>query len=112
MAPSLRQARRPATADVPRSNHRRRWLTGVLFAALFIASAGALGHAEQMPEILLLAPGYLVQAWLFERHWALGGLGYRITVIGVSALVWTALLLGIVGLGRRVGRRLRGRRDA
>jgi len=41
-------------------------------------------------------PGYLVQAWLFEAHWALGGMGYALTMITVSALTWTLLLLGLL----------------
>jgi hypothetical protein len=35
---------------------------------------------------------------LFERHLALGGFGYQATMVGVSALVWTLILLGLTAL--------------
>jgi hypothetical protein len=43
-----------------------------------------------------------VQAWLFERHRALGGFGYAATMVGTSALVWTLILLGPTALISRV----------
>ena len=46
--------------------------------------------------LLLIAPGYVVQAWLFEAHRALGGVGYALTIVTVSALAWTLLLLGLL----------------
>ena len=60
-----------------------------------------------VPGLVVIGPGYLVQAWLFERHWALGGAGYVATMIGVSTLVWTAV---IVTLAVVIGRLVRLRR--
>jgi hypothetical protein len=71
-----------------------------LFASLAAAAAFSLDRMDSLPAVMLVAPGYLVQAWLFQRHLALGGLGYDVTVSGVSALVWTAIILG-VGAGVR-----------
>ncbi|HEV2750715.1 MAG TPA: hypothetical protein VGV12_09365 [Gemmatimonadales bacterium] len=82
-----------------------------LAAALFVVTAGAsaagLDHMDSLPALLLIAPGYLVQAWLFERHRALGGLGYDVTIITTSAIFWTALFLGIFVAGASLLRRLR-----
>ena len=64
---------------------------------------------DNLPAYLMIAPGYLVQAWLFERHLALGGFGYEATMVGVSALVWTLILLSLLGLIRLVRRSLRRR---
>ena len=61
---------------------------------------------------VIIGPGYLVQSWLFERHHALGGVGYQVTMVSVSALVWTLIIGGFVGVGRLVGRSVRGRRAA
>jgi uncharacterized membrane protein len=58
-----------------------------------LPSALALRHMDNLPAFILLAPGYLVQSWLFERHRALGGIGYQATMVGVSALVWTLIIL-------------------
>jgi hypothetical protein len=63
-----------------------------------IAATVALTHMNNLPAYLMIAPGYLVQAWLFERHLALGGFGYQATMVGVSALVWTLILLGFTAL--------------
>ena len=60
-----------------------------------VASAVALTHMDNLPAFIVIAPGYLVQAWLFESHRALGGIGYRVTMIGVSAVVWTVLILSL-----------------
>lgn len=77
----------------------------VLFAATAAAAALSLDHMDGLPALLVIAPGYVVQAWLFERHHALGGLGYRLTMIGASAVFWTLLLLGIAVVCKRlVGR--------
>jgi len=46
-----------------------------------------------LPAFIAIAPGYLVQAWLFETHRALGGFGYQVTMVGVSAVVWTLIIL-------------------
>ena len=51
---------------------------------------------DQPIALLLIAPGYVVQAWLFEVHRALGGVGYALTIVTVSALAWTLLLLGLL----------------
>ncbi len=51
---------------------------------------------DQPIALLLIVPGYLVQAWLFEAHRALGGVGYALTIVTVSALAWTLLLLGLL----------------
>ncbi len=51
---------------------------------------------DQPIALLLIAPGYVVQAWLFEAHRALGGGGYALTIVTVSALAWTLLLLGLL----------------
>jgi hypothetical protein len=67
-----------------------------------IAAGVALTHMDNIPAYLMIAPGYLVQAWLFERHLALGGFGYQATMVGVSALVWTLILLGFTALIARV----------
>jgi hypothetical protein len=55
--------------------------------------------------LVWIAPGYVVQAWLFETGRALGGLGYQVTMIGVSALWWTLVALGVVGAVRYFRRR-------
>jgi hypothetical protein len=67
-----------------------------LFVVFGIAAAVAVTHMNNLPAFIVIAPGYLVQAWLFERHHAPGGLGYEVTMVGVSALVWTLLVLGLV----------------
>lgn len=61
---------------------------------------------DQPIALILIVPGYLVQAWLFEAHHALGGVGYAVTVVTVSALVWTLLLLGLWAVGTRLARAL------
>ena len=77
--------------------------------AAVIASTVAFNHMSSIASLIVIAPGYLVQAWLFERHWALGGAGYAATMIGVSTLFWAVLLVlagRVVGrLARRVLRR-------
>jgi hypothetical protein len=73
-----------------------------------VASAVALTHMDNLPAFIVIAPGYLVQAWLFETHRALGGVGYRVTMVGVSALVWTLLILGLA-VAVRLVRHLAGR---
>ena len=57
---------------------------------------------DQPIALLLIAPGYLVQAWLFEAHRALGGMGYALTMITVSALTWTLLLLGLLSAATKL----------
>jgi di/tricarboxylate transporter len=80
-----------------------------------IAAAVALTHMSTLPAFIAIAPGYAVQSWLFETHHALGGIGYQVTMVGVSAIVWTLILLspaGAVRLLRRSSarRNLRARR--
>src|ERR1043166_3677776 len=81
----------------------------VLFA---IAAAVAVTHMDNTLAFIVIAPGYLVQAWLFETHRALGGLGYPGTMGGVAALVWALIMLGLVGLSGDDGRGVRSRVDA
>ena len=85
----------------------------VLIVVLFlscVAAGIAVTHMNNMAAFVVIGPGYLVQAWLFEHHLALGGFGYQATMVSVSALVWTLIIMGLVGVGRRVGRLLRGGR--
>ena len=69
-------------------------------AALLIltGSAAALGltHMNSLPAFIVIGPGYVVQAWLFEHRHAFGGFGYQVTMVGVSALVWTLIILSAV----------------
>ncbi len=58
-----------------------------------IAAAMALAHMNNLTAFIAIAPGYLVQAWLFETHHAVGGFGYQVTMVGVSAVVWTLMIL-------------------
>ena len=66
-----------------------------LLALFAIAAAVAVMHMDNTLSFIVIAPGYLVQAWLFETHRAFGGLGYQVTMVGVSALVWTLISLGL-----------------
>jgi len=91
---------------------RLRSLGPALFVLTGVASAVALHHMDSLPALVLIAPGYLVQAWLFETHRALGGFGYQATMVGVSALVWTLIILGVAIPVRYVWRRFRSRRTA
>jgi hypothetical protein len=89
---------------------RLRHLAIALLILTGVASALAFTHLDNLPAYIVIAPGYVVQAWLFETHRALGGFGYRATMVGVSALVWTLIILSpalAVRLVRRLGRRLR-----
>ena len=87
---------------------RARPLALALFILFGIAAAVALTHMTNAPAFIMIGPGYAVQAWLFESHRALGGLGYAVTMVGVSALVWTLIALMPVVVARLV-RRLRRR---
>ena len=78
----------------------------MLFAVAAFACSQALHHMDQPIALLLIVPGYLVQAWLFEAHLALGGLGYALTLITVSALTWTLLLLGLLAAATQLLRRV------
>ena len=77
-----------------------------------VASGIAVTHMTSLPAFVVIGPGYLVQSWLFEHHLALGGFGYQATMVSVSALVWTLIIVGLVGAARLVGRFARGRRAA
>jgi uncharacterized membrane protein len=78
-----------------------------VFLLLIIAAALALTHMDNMLSFIVIAPGYLVQAWLFETHRALGGLGYQVTMVGVSAVMWTLIILGLALTGRLFRRLVR-----
>ena len=88
----------------------RRYRALALFVLTAMAAVVALTHMDNIPAFIVIAPGYLVQAWLFETHRALGGFGYQATMVGVSALVWTLIILALgalVRLVRRLARRPR-----
>ena len=74
---------------------RLRYFAIAVLSLTGIASTVAFTHMDNLPAFIVLAPGYLVQAWLFETHRALGGFGYQATMIGVSALVWTLIILSL-----------------
>ena len=74
-----------------------------------VAAVIALTHMNNLPAFVIIGPGYVVQAWLFEHHLALGGFGYQATMVSVSAVVWTLIIVGLVGAGRLVGRLVRGK---
>jgi len=80
-----------------------------LLALTGIAAAVALTHMNNIPAYIVIAPGYLVQAWLFETHHALGGFGYQATMVGVSALVWTLIILSMAAAIRFLVRLIRRR---
>jgi uncharacterized membrane protein YoaK (UPF0700 family) len=89
---------------------RLRYIAMGLLLLTSIAAAVALTHMNSLPAFIAIAPGYLVQAWLFETHRALGGVGYQLTMVGVSAVVWTLIILSpivAVRLVRRLARRAR-----
>ena len=75
---------------------RLRYLVVALLFFTGIASILALTHMNNLPAFIVIAPGYLVQAWLFETHRALGGFGYQATMVGVSTLVWTLIILSLI----------------
>jgi len=80
-----------------------------LLALTATAAAVALTHMNNIPAYIVIAPGYLVQAWLFETHHALGGFGYQATMVGVSALVWTLIILSMAAAIRFLVRLIRRR---
>jgi len=80
-----------------------------VFLGTTLAAILAFTHFDNIPAYIVIAPGYLVQAWLFEAHHALGGFGYQATMVGVSALVWGLILLSLAAAFRfmiRLVRRL------
>ncbi len=44
------------------------YLAMALFILTGIAAAVALSRMNNLPAFIVMAPGYLVQAWLFETH--------------------------------------------
>ena len=76
----------------------------LLFTLLVLASSRSLNNMNQPLALLLIVPGYVVQAWLFEAHRALGRTEYVVTMVGVSALVWTLILLGLWAVTAKVFR--------
>lgn len=84
-----------------------RRLVVALLIVTGVAAALALTHMDNLPAYIVIAPGYLVQAWLFEHHHALGGFGYQLTMVGISALVWTLILLCVVTGSRWLARGIR-----
>ncbi|PYP55900.1 MAG: hypothetical protein DMD44_13765 [Gemmatimonadetes bacterium] len=72
-----------------------------------IAAAVAVTHLNTLPAFVVIAPGYMVQAWLFETHRALGGFGYQVTMVGVSALVWTLIIFSLASAVRLLRRLVR-----
>jgi hypothetical protein len=91
---------------------RLRYLAIALLLLTSIAAALALSHMNNLPAFIAIGPGYLVQAWLFETHRALGGFGYQVTMVGVSAVVWTLIILSPAVALRLVGRLVRRPRAA
>jgi hypothetical protein len=89
---------------------RLRSLVVALLLLTGIASVLALTHMNNLPAFIVIAPGYLVQAWLFETHRALGGFGYQATMVGVSTLVWTVIILGFILAVRHLLRVVRRQR--
>jgi hypothetical protein len=80
---------------------RSRYLAITLLLLFGIAGAVAVTHLDSLPAFILIGPGYLAQAWFFETHRAIGGFGYQLTMVGVSAFVWTLIILGPVVAIRR-----------
>ena len=74
--------------------------TITVFTITAAAAAFALEHMGSLPALIVIAPGYVVQAWLFEIGRALGGPGYRGTMVGVSALFWTLVIFGAMAAVR------------
>src|SRR5207237_10464330 len=80
--------------------------TAVFFPCV-IAAAVAVTHLDSRPAFVVIAPGYRVQARLFETHRALGGFGYQVTMVGVSALVWTLIIFSLASAVRLLRRLVR-----
>lgn len=91
---------------------RLRYFAIALLILTGVASTVALTRMDNLPAFIVLAPGYVVQAWLFETHRALGGFGYQATMVGVSALVWTLIILSLTIAVRFVRHFVRRRRAA
>jgi uncharacterized membrane protein len=91
---------------------RLRYFAIALLILTGVTSTVALTRMDNLPAFIVLAPGYVVQAWLFETHRALGGFGYQATMVGVSALVWTLIILSLTIAVRFVRHFVRRRRAA
>ncbi len=91
---------------------RLRYLAMALFILFGIAAAVAVTHMDNLPAFIVIGHGYLVQAWLFETPRAVGGFGYQVTMVGVSALVWTLIVLSLAVIGRLLRRLVRRPRAA
>jgi hypothetical protein len=74
------------------------------------ASIVAFTHFDNVAAYIVIAPGYLVQSWLFEHHRAPGGFGYTLTMVGASALFWTLIILGLGSAARSVANVARRKR--
>ena len=85
--------------------HRLRLLAGIVFALSAAASAVGLHHMDSVLGLVVVAPGYWVQAWLFVRHRALAGLGCDLTMVGASAMFWTLLIVSVLVGSQYVFRR-------
>src|SRR3989449_10717252 len=81
------------------------YIAVALLLLISIVAAVALTHMNNLPAFIAIAPGYLVQAWLFETHRALGGFCYQVTMVGGSAVVWTLIIFS-AAVGVRLVRRL------
>ena len=84
-----------------------RYLVLALLVITGFAAVLALTHMDNLPAFIVIAPGYVVQAWLFETHRALGGFGYQATMVGVSTLVWTLIILSLILAVRHILRFVR-----
>ena len=89
-----------------------RHVAGALCILSSIAASVAVTHMDNLAAFIVIGPGYLVQAWLFETHRALGGAGYYLTMVAVSAIVWTTILLSAAVAVRTLRRLLRRMRAA
>lgn len=78
----------------------RRYRLPAVLLLTTVAAILAFTHMDNIPAYLVIAPGYLVQAWLFETHHALGGFGYQLTMVGVSAVVWGLIVLSLTAAVR------------
>ena len=81
-----------------------RYLGLVVFTLSVIAAALAVTHMDDLPAFIVIGPGYVVQAWLFENHRALGGAGYYATMVMVSAAGWTLVALSPIAAIRTLRR--------
>ncbi len=82
---------------------RFRYLVLALFTLSSIAAVLAVTHMDNLPAFVVIGPGYVVQAWLFETHRALGGAGYYLTMVVVSSVVWTLITVSLAAALRKLG---------